>query len=257
VTTRSAPRLRVLLVDDEPLARRRMRRMLATEPGVEVVAECGNGADAIARVAELAPDLVLLDIEMPGGDGFDVLGSPSPSTAPLVIFVTAHDEYAVRAFDAAAVDYLLKPVRRPRLRAALDRVRARLGQEAPVTDQPRELEVREAVLPSAHLLIERGNHMDVAPIDEINWIEASDNHVIVHVRGERHRYRRTMDQVLERLPSDRFARVHRSAIVNLDRVRQVHPWFHGSSLLVLADGSRVATGRQYRGAVMGRLHLLR
>lgn len=249
--------MRVLVVDDEPLARRRMRRMIATEPGVEVVGESGSGADAIAKVAELAPDLVLLDIEMPGGGGFDVLGSPSLSTAPLVIFVTAHDEYAVRAFDAAAVDYLLKPVRRARLRAALDRARSRLAQEPPVADQSRDLEVREAVLPSAHLLIERGNHMDVVPIDEIDWIEAADNHVIVHVRGERHRYRRTMDQAVERLPSDRFARVHRSAIVNLDRVRQVHPWFHGSSLLVLADGSRVATGRQYRGAVMGRLHLLR
>ncbi|HJU88092.1 MAG TPA: LytTR family DNA-binding domain-containing protein [Gemmatimonadaceae bacterium] len=249
--------MRVLIVDDEPLARRRMRRMLATEPGIEVVGECGNGADAIAKVAELAPDVVLLDIEMPGGDGFDVLGSPSLSDAPLVIFVTAHDEYALRAFEAAAVDYLLKPVRRARLRVALDRARERLTHETPVIDQARDLEVQEAVLPSAHLLIERGNHMDVVRVDEIDWIEASDNYVIVHVRGERHRYRRTMDQVLERLPADRFARVHRSAIVNLDRVRQVHPWFHGSSLLVLADGSRVATGRQYRGAVMGRLHLLR
>ncbi len=252
----SASKLRVLLVDDEPLARRRLRRMLASEPAVDVIGECDTGSSAVAAVEEHAPDVVLLDIEMPGGDGFEVVDATS-SSAPLVIFVTAHDEHALRAFDAAAVDYLLKPVRRPRLRTALERARARIAErgDAPGAMADATLDPDEPA--PSRLLIDRGNHMDVVRLDEIDWIEASDNYVIVHVRGERHRFRRTLEQVLQRLPARQFARAHRSAIVNLDRVRQVHAWFHGSSLLVLADGSRIATGRHYREAVLSQLHLLK
>jgi two-component system LytT family response regulator len=251
--------LRVLVVDDEPLARRRIRRMLAAEPAVEVVGECGSATSAIAAVAEHAPDLVLLDIEMPGGDGFDVVGAPSPSlsSSPLVVFVTAHDEHAMRAFDAAAVDYLLKPVRRPRLRLALERARARIAERRPPPDESPEVALDDDAPISTRLLVERANHMEVVRLEEVDWIEAANNHVIVHLRGERHRYRRTLEQIFERLPPEQFARAHRSAIVNLDRVKQVHPWFHGSSLLVMADGSRIATGRQFRDALLKRLHLLR
>jgi two-component system LytT family response regulator len=235
--------LRVLLVDDEPPARRRMRRMLAAEPDVEVVGECGTGAEAVEQVRALEPDLVLLDVQMPGGDGFAVVEQLGPSVLPLVVFVTAYDEYALRAFDAAALDYLVKPVRRPRLRTAIARARERMGRSEP---SPR----------SDRLLIDRGHHMDVLAVDEIDWIEAADNHVIVHVGKEAHRFRRTMEQTLERLPADRFVRAHRSTIVNLNRVRQVHDWF-GGHLLVLADGTKLPTGRQYRDAVMQRLHALR
>ncbi len=251
--------LRVLVVDDEPLARTRLRRMLAGEPAVIVVAECGTGSQALEAVRQHAPDLLLLDVQMPDGDGLEVAGSLSETTLPRVVFVTAFDEYALRAFDAAAVDYLLKPVRRARLRIALERVREVVslyrarGEPAAIQD------VREPdqQLPAARLLVDRGRHMDVVPIDAIDWIEAADSYVIVHVAGERHRYRRTMEQVLERLPADRFARAHRSAIVNLDRVRQVHPWFHGSYLLSLADGTKVTVGRQYRDRLLERLRVLR
>ena len=236
-------RLRVFLADDEPPARRRMRRMLAGEPDVEIVGECGTGADAVEQVRTLQPDLVLLDVQMPGGDGFEVVDQLGASVLPLVVFVTAFDEYALRAFDAAAVDYLVKPVRRPRLRTAIARARERLGR-APAS--PR----------SDRLLIDRGRHMDVLAVDNIDWIEAADNHVIVHVGKEAHRFRRTMEQTLERLPADRFMRAHRSSIVNLSRVRQVHDWF-GGYLLVLADGTKLPTGRQYREAVIQRLHALR
>jgi two-component system LytT family response regulator len=253
----SASALRVLLVDDEPLARGRLRRMLSADGDVEIVGEVGSGAAAILAVDEHAPDLVLLDIEMPDGDGFEVLANAALASSTLVVFVTAHEEYAVRAFEAAAVDYLLKPVRRARLRAALERARERIVHRRPVIEQTRELDVRDAGSPAAHLLVERENHMDVVRVDEIDWVEAADNYVVVHVRGERHRYRRTLEQALGRLPAARFVRVHRSAVVNLDRVRQVHPWFHGSSLLVLADGSRIVTGRQYRAGVLSRLHALR
>jgi two-component system LytT family response regulator len=235
--------LRVLLVDDEPPARRRMRRMLAAEPDVEVVGECGTGAEAVGQVRALEPDLVLLDVQMPGGDGFEVVEQLGASVLPLVVFVTAYDEYALRAFDAAALDYLVKPVRRPRLRTAIARARERLARAEPA---PR----------SDRLLIDRGRHMDVLPVDDIDWIEAADNHVIVHVGKEAHRFRRTMEQTLERLPADRFVRAHRSTIVNLSRVRQVHDWF-GGNLLVLADGTKLPTGRQYREVVIQRLHALR
>jgi two-component system LytT family response regulator len=235
--------LRVLLVDDEPPALRRMRRMLAAEPDVEVVGECGTGAEAVEQVRSLEPDLVLLDVQMPGGDGFEVVEQLGASVLPLVVFVTAYDEYALRAFDAAALDYLVKPVRRPRLRTAIARARERVGRAEP---RPR----------SDRLLIDRGRHMDVLAVDEIDWIEAADNHVIVHVGKEAHRFRRTMEQTLERLPPDRFVRAHRSTIVNLSRVRQVHDWF-GGYLLVLADGTKLPTGRQYRAAVLQRLHALR
>lgn len=248
--------LRVLLVDDEPLARRRLKRMLAGEPEVEIVGECGTRAEASERVRTSAPDLVLLDVQMPGGDGFEVVERLGPSVLPLVVFVTAHDEFALRAFEAAALDYLVKPVRRPRLRTALARARERVAlHEAAAGGSGGEL-AAETPPRSDRLLIDRGRHMDVLGVDEIDWIEAADNDVIVHVGKERHRFRRTMEQVLERLPPDRFARVHRSTIVNLSRVRQVHDWFHGY-LLVLADGTQLATGRQYRDAVMQRLHALR
>jgi two-component system LytT family response regulator len=235
--------LRVLLVDDEPPARRRMRRMLAAEPDIEILGECGSGAEAVEQVRSLEPDLVFLDVQMPNGDGFEVLEQLGASVLPLVVFVTAYDEYALRAFDAAALDYLVKPVQRARLRTAVARARERLG--------------RGAAAPRAdRLLIDRGRHMDVLAVDEIDWIEAADNHVIVHVGKEAHRFRRTMEQTLERLPADRFVRAHRSSIVNLSRVRQVHDWF-GGYLLVLADGTKLPTGRQYREVVLQRLHALR
>jgi two-component system LytT family response regulator len=228
--------LRVLVADDEPLATRRLRRMLAARPDVTVVGECTSGAETLDAVTREKPDLVLLDVQMLEGLG--------RSSDPLVVFITAFDEYAVRAFEAAALDYLVKPVRQARLDSALDRARERLAQRA-------------ARVAADRLLIDRGRHMDVVMVNDIDWVESADNDVIVHIGGECHRYRRTMEQVLARLPASRFVRIHRSAIVNLGRVRQVHPWFHGNYLLVLADGSRVTTGRTYRDQFLERMDALR
>jgi two-component system LytT family response regulator len=246
--------LRLLIVDDEPPARRRLRRMLSSEAEVDVIGECGSGAEAIEQIRTLGPDVVLLDVQMPGGDGFEVVEELGASALPLVVFVTAYDEYALRAFDAAALDYLVKPVRRPRLRTALARARERLAPHNAATAGGEV--TAETPLRPERLLIDRGHHMEVLAVDDVDWIEAADNHVIVHAGKEAHRFRRTMEQVLERLPPERFIRIHRSTIVNLNRVRQVHDWFNGY-LLVLADGTRLPTGRQYRDAVMQRLHALR
>ena len=260
--------LRVLLVDDEPLARRRLRRLLAAESDVEIVGECGNGAEAPAAMRHHTPDLVLLDVQMPASDGFEVAAQVGPASLPLIVFVTAYDEYALRAFEAAALDYLLKPVRRTRLRSALGRAREQLALHAAarahsaageVLDSPQPSQTSPTIPPpvTGRFLIDRGHHMDVVRVEDIDWVEAADNYVVVHIGGEHHRFRRTMEQLLERLPTDRFARIHRSTIVNLERVRQVHQWFHGGYLLVLADGTKLTTGRQYQAKLMERLHLLR
>jgi two-component system LytT family response regulator len=245
--------LRILLVDDEPPARKRLRRLLAAEPDVEVVGECGTGAEAIAAIEEHTPHVVLLDIQMPDGDGLDVAARIGGPSRPFIIFVTAYDEYAIQAFEAAALDYLVKPVRLARLQAALARAREQMSlrsaRDVPVATDPGSAADR--------FLVDRGQYQDVLRVDDIDWIEAADNHVIVHVGGERHRFRRTMEQMVERLPADRFGRIHRSAIVNVERVRQVHPWFHGAYLLVLADGTRLTTGRLYQAQILERLHLLR
>ena len=258
--------LRVVVADDEPLATRRLRRMLSVHSDVVVVGECSTGAEAIEAVDRERPDLVLLDVQMPDGDGFEVLAGLDSATGPLVVFVTAFDDYAVQAFEAAALDYLVKPVRRARLDTALERARERLalrsaaGRDAggELVDSAPAVTDRTAARPASdRFLVDRGRHMDVVMLDDIDWVEAADNDVIVHVGAERHRYRRTMEQVLERLPPSRFVRVHRSAIVNLARVKQIHPWFHGNFLLLLADGSRVTTGRTYREQFLERMDALR
>src|SRR5687768_8197187 len=197
--------LRVLLADDEPLATRRLRRLLSMYPDVVVVGECGTGAEAIEAVDRERPDLLLLDVQMPDGDGFEVLAGVDSSTGPLVVFVTAFDDYAVRAFEAAALDYLVKPVRRARLDTALDRARDRIalrsaaGRDAAgevVEIAPPVIADRSPDRPASdRFLVDRGRHMDVVMLDDIDWIEAADNDVVVHVGAERHRYRRTMEQV--------------------------------------------------------------
>ena len=253
--------LRVLLADDEPPALRRLRRILDAQPDVAVVGECASGAETLAAVARSRPDVVLLDVQMPDGDGFAVLDALADAGAdegaPLVVLVTAYDEFAVRAFEAAALDYLVKPVRRPRLRTALDRARERIAARASLREARRDAPPRDGRPPAERILVDRGAHLDVVPVDAIDWVESADNDVVLHLGRERHRLRRTMEQVLARLPAERFARVHRGAIVNLARVRQVHPWFHGNHVVVLADGTRLTTGRAYREAFLARLDALR
>ena len=233
--------LRVLVVDDEPLARARARRVLATLPGVELVGEAGNATEAREAIAAAHPDVVLLDVQMPGEDGFALLASLAPR--PAVVFVTAYDQYAVRAFEENAVDYLLKPWRPERLAAALERARTELAGPA---DLSRRLEALLAsVGPGArgtpHLdrfTVRIGLRQLIVKAGDVLWFGAEDKLVFAAVEGDRHYVNFTLDELESRLDPARFVRVHRSAIANLDRAVAMRPGFAGTWRLQMNDAAR-------------------
>lgn len=229
--------MRVLIVDDEAPARARLRRLLETVPGVEVAGEARNATEALERTAELAPDAVFLDVQMPGPSGLDVAAS-LPEPAPVVVFVTAFDQYALDAFDTAAVDYLLKPVDPARLARALQRVRER---------------VAPARRPGpTNLLIPDRGRTHVVPVNEITWLEAADNYVVVHAGSRAPLMRRTLAALLDDL-GPAFLRVHRSAAVALAQVTAVEPRDKGDAMVVLRGDVRVACSRQHRATLAQRL----
>lgn len=243
--------LRTLIVDDEPLARRRLARLLKTETDVTVVGECGDGESAVAALERLAPDFVLLDVRLPGMDGLAVLDAVRSERRPAVVFVTAYDRYAVAAFEREAVDYLLKPVDGERLRAAVARVRRRLRRPGP-GELGRGLgALRNGdARPAERLLVmTRGRGVFVRSAD-IEWIEAAGNAVRLHVGATVHRVRGPLTRLLARLDRDRFRRVSRSAVVNVDRVKEIQPWFHGDGVVVLESGRRVRLSRRYRSELV-------
>ena len=278
--------LRVLVVDDEEFARQRVRRLLERERDVEVVGECATGRETVESIAALAPDLVFLDVQMPGLDGFGVLRELDAERAPLVIFVTAFDEHALRAFDVHALDYLLKPVDADRFHVALDRARRLHGQAtaaerhakllgflARMEDRPRDREatlayradpqanradyaagdVREAPRPPERLLIKEDGRMFFIKTAEIDWIESYGNYARVHIGARKHLIRDTMAELEKLLEPAGFARIHRSAIVNLDRVTVMQPWFSGKFVVQLADGTRLKLSRWYRDKLEKRI----
>jgi two-component system LytT family response regulator len=240
--------LRVLIVDDEPPARRKLRALLEREPDVEIVGECANGEEAIASVQRTRPDLLLLDVQMPGLDGFDVIEALGPARAPAVIFITAHDVHAVRAFEVHAVDYLLKPFDRERLRLAVARAREAAGRGAETGGQT-EGKLR-AILAELNrpvrLVVRSHGRVLLLRAEEVDWAEAADNYVILHVGAESHMLRETMNGLESRLDPSRFARIHRSRIVNLDRIRELLPAFHGEYVVVLENGTKLPLSRSYR-----------
>lgn len=235
---------RVVVVDDEPHARDKLRRYLADDPRVEWVGEAGDGASAVTLIEELAPDVVLLDIQMPEMDGFDVLAALDEERMPAVVFVTAHDDHAVRAFEVAAVDYLLKPVDRARFGEALGRALA-----TGVASRGAVRHVVDALPPRRPLerfLVRRRGRMHFVAADDVDWIGAAGNYVELHVGETTHLVRGTLQTLEARLSSARFARIHRSTIVNLDRVAALHPWSHGDLQVELADGTELRLSRRYR-----------
>lgn len=253
----AAPRsLRAVLADDEPLARRRLRSVLAGQPDVEIVAECVNGLEVVAAVEREHPDVLFLDVRMPGLDGLGALDRIPAEQRPRVVFVTAYDRYAVHAFDLRAVDYVLKPYDDERLLAAVARARESL-QPSPAS-QPAPGEVL-ALLRSLKpprpvpLAVRTRRGTVLVPVEELDWIEAEDNYVRLHVAGKSHLLRATLSEMEERLPEEAFLRVHRGAIVNLDRVRELQPSTHGDFKIVLRDGALVPMSRRFRAQVEERL----
>ncbi|WP_342375388.1 LytTR family DNA-binding domain-containing protein [Myxococcus stipitatus] len=242
--------IRTLIVDDEPLARERLRMLLASETDLHPVAECGDGQEALEVLARERPALLFLDVEMPERDGFGVLAEVGQGTPPVVVFVTAWPQHALRAFDAAAVDYLLKPFTVERFRRTLTRVRERLA--APPGDLRQQLqrmfqELRpEPTPPTERLVVKTGTRTLLVAVDDLDWVESAGNYVTLHVGAETHLLRETMAELEGRLPSRRFARVHRSALVNVDRIVSLSPTLSGDHRLVLRDGQELTLSRTYR-----------
>ena len=248
--------LRVVVVDDEPLARSGMCGLLARDPELSVVAQCADGAEAVAAIAGLKPDLVLLDVQMPEMDGFEVLRAVGPARMPVVVFVTAFDRFALRAFDVAAVDYLLKPFDDERFDLAVARAKhavrnaeaGELGRRLMrlVERQGAPAEAAPSTEPARHasrLVVKSAGRTVFVRVEEVDWIEADDYYAKLHVAGKTHLLRETMGSLEARLDPARFFRVHRSAIVNLDRVREVQFLFRGEHVVILHDGTKLKLGR--------------
>ena len=250
-------RVRVLVADDEPLARERLRLLLLREEGIELVAECPNGTDAIEAIDRLQPDLVFLDVQMPGATGFEVIEAVGVERMPLVVFVTAFDQYALRAFDVHALDYLLKPFDRERFHEALVRARQQLDRRTNGDLERRLLELVQDLKPSAQRLerfvIKSGGRVFFVRSDEIDWIEAAGNYVKLHVAGESHLFRETMNTLEAQLDPDTFFRIHRSHIVNIERVKELQPWFNGEYVVFLRNGTRLTLSRGYREKLQERI----
>jgi two-component system LytT family response regulator len=247
-------RVRALIVDDEPPARKRLRSLLSAEPDLELIGESGSGTEAVGLIASQRPDLVFLDIQMPGLDGFGVVREIARGDPPMIVFVTAHDEHAIKAFEVEAVDYVLKPVAEARLREAVRRAveRFRSGDTREVSRELTRLLERaaqSAAPPTARLPIKRDGSVTFIRVDEIDWVEADGDYVRIHAGKATHTVRDTISEVFAKLPPERFVRVHRSVVVNTERIREVQPWFKGDYVLILHDGTKLRSGRTYRAVV--------
>lgn len=242
--------MRAMIVDDEPLARQRLRELLAELPDVEVVAECEDGHQAVEAIEGDVPDLLFLDISMPGLNGFEVLQAVDSGRQPQVIFTTAYDEHALRAFEAHAVDYLLKPIDPQRLQSAVERAGLLMRDPAPATQASIAEIIAAAGLSftkgfTKRIAVRRGDRMMVVPTKEVDWIEASGNYVRLHVGDRSDAIRATMNSLESELDPAQFARIHRQTIVNVDRIVEVSAGFGGDYFVVLRSGLKLVMQRSY------------
>ena len=250
--------MRVIIVDDEPLAREGIREFLGDEPDIEIVAECSSGIEALEAIEAESPDLVFLDVQMPELDGFGVLDALEPDETPAVIFITAHDKYALKAFDVFALDYLLKPLERSRFTAAVERARQQLSGDGLGDLRKRMLGLiadleGKRTTPLDRLVVKSRGRVHLLKVSEIDWIEADGNYARLHVGDEDHLVRETMTALERRLDAGQFVRIHRSTIVNLDRIREIQPWFKGELMVILTGGEQLSLSRKYRKALQERL----
>ena len=246
----------VIIVDDETPARSRLRSLLANDSSLDIIGECKNGPEAIAAIRETKPDLVLLDVQMPTLDGFDVLLRLNESELPAVIFVTAYDQYALRAFDVNAVDFLLKPYDKERLSLAIQRARQRLkakeSSEAQSALQKLLAEIRQSRTDDSapsfadRLAVKVNGAVIFVRTEEIEWIESAQNYVTLHCQEQTHMLRGSLKGLAEKLDPDKFVRVHRSTIVNIDSIREITPWFHGDQHIMLHSGEKLILSRKRR-----------
>jgi two-component system LytT family response regulator len=253
----AAPRIRAVIVDDEPTARRGVRLLLERDRSVDVVGEASGGAEAAELIRRERPDLAFLDVQMPGCDGFEALSKIGPNAAPAVVFVTAYDEHALRAFEVNAVDYLLKPYDDARFAAALQRakdevrrrqvehVNARLVQLLDYLQRTSPRGANAAEEPADRIMIKSSGEILFLKVEEIDWIEAEGDYMKFHVGGRAHLMRETMARLEARLDPKRFIRIHRSTIVNLDRVQKLSPAFAGDYVVILRDGTKLKLSRGF------------
>ena len=243
-------KIRTLIVDDEPLARERVKRFLRDEKDVSIIGECGNGADAVKAIRSERPDLVFLDIQMPEKNGFEVIRSLDGKQLPTVVFVTAYDQYALQAFDVHALDYLLKPFNRDRFQRAVDRAREQIEDrrrgdlDERLTSLIENLKTDKKYLD--RLVVKTVGRVFFLKTDEIDWIEAAGNYVRLHVGRESHMIRETMNGIETKLDPEKFIRIHRSTVVHIDRIKELHPMFSGDYAVMLRDGTELALSRNYR-----------
>lgn len=249
--TTSPAQIRVLLVDDESLAREMIREMLADDPTVEIIGECVNGEEAIAAIEALAPDLLFLDVQMPEASGFGVLENLKNGQAmPHVIFVTAYDQYAVRAFEVHALDYLLKPFDRERFEAAWQRAKEQILREKNGRMDQRILTLLEELKAGSkyleRLVIKSAGRVFFLEADDIDWIEAEGNYVSVHSGAKSHLLRETISSLESQLDPKKFRRIHRSSLVQINKIKELQPWFHGEYRIILHCGAELMLSRNYR-----------
>lgn len=265
------PPWRIAIVDDEPMATLRLRRILLADPQVALVGESTDGPSALTMLRSARPDILFLDIQIPGFDGLTLVREITPEQTPAIVFVTAYEDYAVRAFEAQAVDYLLKPVSEERVLVALARAKAAaannrtdLGRILQAVDELKlEQEALRGMLPrpeASHLerlLVKVEGRTVVMPVGEIDWIESAANYVKLHVGNQSFHYRQTLSTLADELDPGSFARIHRSTIANLERIREIQPWFSGDGMVILRNGAKLRMSRSYRREVEGRLGSLR
>ena len=246
-------RIRALVVDDEPLARSNLLVLLRRDLEIEIVGECGSGAQAILEIRNKQPDLVFLDVQMPECDGFDVLEILGTDMPPALVFVTAYDQYALRAFEAGALDYLLKPFDNARFARALGRAKERIIQSRTLANKGKSSHEVSAKI--ERLIVKSAGQILFLKISEIDWIEAADYYVCLHVAKKSHLLRRSLLEIDQALDHAGFCRIHRSAIVNLDRVRGIELNEDGGNSVRLADGTRLRLSRRYSKQLQARLGL--
>jgi two-component system LytT family response regulator len=249
---------KALIIDDEALARRRLRSMLSKNPALEVIGECANGEDAVVAILNSSPDLIFLDVQMPEMDGFEVLEAIGrEKSMPAVIFVTAYDQYALKAFEVHAVDYLLKPFSRDRLEQALSRAVTALENRA-VRDLNRSIlalldKLKEGIPYARRLLVKAHGRIHLLSVNDIEWIEADDYYARVHLGQDSFLIRESLSHLQQRLDSRQFLRIHRSSIINVRYIKELQSWFHGEYLVIMKNGAKLHISRSYQKDVLAAL----